>query len=335
MDLTHGSSIALAAAFALFVWWFSTGLILILVRRRRSTYAPAMVVLTLLTGLAFVGVSATRDIVTPSSAYAGFCYGLVIWAWHETSFLFGYVTGPRTTDSPQAASRFLRFWHALETILHHEIAILATGIALFLMTAEAANQVAAWTYAILWGMRISAKLNVYFGAPNLTDEFLPNHLNYLKTYFGRKRMSALLPVSVVVASVLLAVIAFEAMHARDAFMAVALTLIGTLLALAIIEHLFLVLPIPDAALWRWALRRADPESYQSAALRAPGLAPGFHAGVGPGLAQARNLSHEQNQIVPATGRYSAGGSNPVPPLPHVNPAQPAVVPVHNTLGRSS
>jgi putative photosynthetic complex assembly protein 2 len=31
-------------------------------------------------------------------------------------------------------------------------------------------------------------------------------------------------------------------------------LVGTMLAMAIVEHLLLVLPIPSTALWRWALR---------------------------------------------------------------------------------
>jgi hypothetical protein len=31
-------------------------------------------------------------------------------------------------------------------------------------------------------------------------------------------------------------------------------LVGTMLALAIVEHLMLVLPVDTSALWRWALR---------------------------------------------------------------------------------
>jgi len=35
-------------------------------------------------------------------------------------------------------------------------------------------------------------------------------------------------------------------------------LVATMLALAIVEHLLLVMPFPSTALWRWALRqRAD------------------------------------------------------------------------------
>jgi hypothetical protein len=32
-------------------------------------------------------------------------------------------------------------------------------------------------------------------------------------------------------------------------------LVGTMLALAIVEHLMLVLPLDTTALWRWAIRK--------------------------------------------------------------------------------
>ena len=44
---------------------------------------------------------------------------------------------------------------------------------------------------------------------------------------------------------------------------VGLTLVGTLLTMAIVEHLMLVLPLDTTALWRWALRTD----------KRPGLAP--------------------------------------------------------------
>ncbi len=54
--------------------------------------------------------------------------------------------------------------------------------------------------------------------------------------------------------------------AETAYGQVALTLVATLLALAIIEHWFLVLPIEDAALWRWALG-AKGKSKSNASIR--------------------------------------------------------------------
>jgi hypothetical protein len=35
------------------------------------------------------------------------------------------------------------------------------------------------------------------------------------------------------------------------------TILGTLMALAVLEHWFLVLPVPVAALWRWGFRSRD------------------------------------------------------------------------------
>jgi len=40
----------------------------------------------------------------------------------------------------------------------------------------------------------------------------------------------------------------------DPFQSVGLTLVAALLALAVLEHWFLVLPVPDEALWSWAFR---------------------------------------------------------------------------------
>ena len=49
---------------------------------------------------------------------------------------------------------------------------------------------------------------------------------------------------------------------NNAFDATSLTFAATLLSLAILEHWFLVLPLPSAAMWNWGLRsreRPGPE----------------------------------------------------------------------------
>ena len=67
---------------------------------------------------------------------------------------------------------------------------------LVLLTWGAPNQIGVWTFVILWLMRLSAKLNVYLGVPNLTEEFLPDDLAYLKSYFANAPMNLLFPISV-------------------------------------------------------------------------------------------------------------------------------------------
>ena len=61
-------------------------------------------------------------------------------------------------------------------ILYHELAIVATALAVVAVTWGGANQVGTWTFLLLWAMRLSAKLNVFLGVPNLTEQFLPEHL---------------------------------------------------------------------------------------------------------------------------------------------------------------
>lgn len=251
-------SIGTAVAFALFVWWFSTGVIIMLVRLPRRTHPWSMGLITVLAGLALVGLNATRDVTTPEAAFAGFTYAIIVWAFLETSFLHGYVTGPRRSPLSDAQARgWSRFSAAFQTVSTHELSILAAGALMLVISKDAANQVGLWTFLVLWSMRISAKLNIFLGAPNVNEEFLPGHLVYLSSYFNRGRASWFFPLSVTLASLAFGVLAHATATATDTFTLVAFALIATLLALAIVEHWFLVLPIPDAALWRWALRAVD------------------------------------------------------------------------------
>lgn len=116
-----------------------------------------------------------------------------------------------------------------------------------------------WTFLILWIMRLSAKLNVYLGVPNLTEQFLPQHLLYLKSYFCRKPMNGLFPISVTASTVIAALLVIKAAAAITPFEAASLTFLATLMSLAVLEHWFLVIPLPAANLWSWGLksRRVD------------------------------------------------------------------------------
>jgi putative photosynthetic complex assembly protein 2 len=249
--------VALAIVFALFMWWFSTGAILLLVRRSQITHAIAIGAMTVLVVLALIGLGATHGDRSVAGAFAGFCYGLIIWGWLEMTFLFGFITGPRTTPCPTPTTEWQRFRFAVETIAYHEIAILVAGAIIIALTWGADNQVGTWTFMVLWAMRVSAKLNVFYGAPHVTEEFLPPHLAYLGSYFRRGRVSRFFPVSVTVASLLFGMVVHSAASTSDAFDAISLTLVASLLGLAILEHWFLVLPIPDAALWKWAVREHE------------------------------------------------------------------------------
>jgi putative photosynthetic complex assembly protein 2 len=242
----------------LFVWWFSTGIVLFAVRSPRSSYRWSLWVATTLLALGIYGIAWSAGEATVTGAYVAFMSALLIWAWPEITFLMGYITGPRRRPSPPGCGLGRHFVYATQAILYHEIAILAAGLVILALTFGAENQIGAATYLVLWVMRLSAKLNVFLGVPNLAEQFLPRHLRHLKSYFKKAPMNVFFPLAVTAATLVLAVVV-QIATAADAtpFVVAGYTLVATILALAIIEHWFLVLPLPDAALWTWALKAAE------------------------------------------------------------------------------
>ena len=60
-----------------------------------------------------------------------------------------------------------------------------------------------------------------------------------------------------------AVLAHNALApAADGFGVTGYTLVATILTLAVVEHLCLVLPLPDAWLWRWVVKDLRQEARQ-------------------------------------------------------------------------
>lgn len=243
--------------FAALAWWLSTGAIFWLIGLPRATHRwTALGATALLAGATFLLVGLRSDTSVPG-AYAGFAAGLILWAWHEVMFLTGFLTGPSRIPCPEGATGAARLRAAIAAILHHELAIIAHAGILVALSWGAANQFALWTFLILWGMRISAKLVVFSGAPNLVDQFMPRHLDYMKTYFSRRApgtLFAALLVIITTVSVLLALTAFG--HAPGSHASAGFLLLTTLAILAVIEHWVLILPVRDPSLWGWALKPA-------------------------------------------------------------------------------
>jgi putative photosynthetic complex assembly protein 2 len=256
------SALALPILFTLFVWWFSTGVILYLDQRDQRTYATSFVAATLVAIAAFVGIAMTRAEPTVASAYIAFACSVLIWGWQEMAFLMGYVTGPRDAGCTPNCSESERFMLAVQAILYHELSLIASGLVIAMLTWHHVNQVATLTFLVLFVMRLSAKLNLFFGVRNVYEKLLPEHLRHLESYFKRRAMNLLFPVSVTVSSLVAALLWRDAWSANaSAFDVASRSLIATLLSLAVLEHWFLVLPIPAEAAWKWATRsRETPAS---------------------------------------------------------------------------
>jgi putative photosynthetic complex assembly protein 2 len=241
--------------FTIFVWWFSTGFILWLDRLSPKCFKWIMVVNTAILIAAFWGLNVSSQSSTVADAYCAFCCALLIWAWQEIAFLLGYVTGSRRTACPDGAKGWARARYAFEALNHHELALLLLFIGVAACSWNADNLTGFWTFVILWLMRQSAKLNIFLGVLNLNENFLPKHLKYLQSYFRRRSMNYLMPISIV-ASCLFVVPLWSGVltEGTASFEMASNGILATLLTLAIVEHLFLVIPFQLEFLWKWGFR---------------------------------------------------------------------------------
>jgi putative photosynthetic complex assembly protein 2 len=241
--------------YVLLAWWLSTGIILYLDQRPVSTYFSSFSATTAVAIGALMMLAISSQQATTVNAYVSFSAALLVWGWHEMAFLMGYITGSRKLPIREGGSEFQRFLNATEAILYHEVVLAVTAAILFIASWEQPNQVGAYTFFILWVMRLSAKLNLFLGVRNRYESFLPAQLRYLESYFGKRSINLLFPV-VVTASTAAAILLWQ--HAvapsTNAFEASSLALLATLLTLAVIEHWFLIVPLPVERMWAWALR---------------------------------------------------------------------------------
>lgn len=244
-----------AALIAIFLWWLTTGAILFAV----TTLARQRLVLATAAGCLLFGglitLHLTAEDLSASGAYFSFLAALGIWGAVEISFLGGLITGPNRKALPPELTGLSRFWSATRVVLWHEIFILALGFLLIMAFAQGGNRIGLITYGILWVMRLSAKLNLYLGVRNTGETMLPAHLRYMSSYFARRSMNLLFPFSITLGTLLSAWLFHKAFaDGLDAHQVVGFMLIATIASLAVIEHWFLMLPLPIETLWRWGLR---------------------------------------------------------------------------------
>src|SRR6202000_2097079 len=127
---------------------------------------------------------------------------ILLWGAQEIAFLSGWVTGPRPEPCPVGVAGWKRLGPAFAAILYHEVALRACGSAIVALTWSEANHIALWTFAALWVLRQSAKINLFLGVPVTNDELMPEPVRFLKTFFNRRPIGAFFPASVTLATAL-------------------------------------------------------------------------------------------------------------------------------------
>jgi putative photosynthetic complex assembly protein 2 len=261
MDLT---ALLQPFAFVTFIWWFATGLILLLDKRAVSIRFSVVFAGLFALGSLYCLTHLTL-ITTTRAVYASFFCAILIWAWVEVSFLSGFITGPTKTALPAGSSKSTRLLSALNAVLYHEVAIAITGLLVYWVCYDKPNQAAWWTFLVLWVMRTSAKLNLFLGVRNLGLEYLPKRLTYLGSFFRERRMNWLFPFSVIGSTVAAALMISHALKSSTtSATATGVLLAASLLMLAMLEHWLMVIPVKSTALWRWATRHQTPANVASA-----------------------------------------------------------------------
>jgi putative photosynthetic complex assembly protein 2 len=229
--------------------------VLLLVGRSGRFEASRAFLAGLLLAGSLGGLALSAGDSSAGSAYAAFTCTVLLWGAQEIAFLAGWLTGPRPEPCPVGIRGWKRFGLALQAILYHEFALLACGAAVVALTWGSPNQVGLWTFAALWVLRQSAKINLFLGVPVTNDELMPDAVRFLKTFFARRSVSAFFPVSITLATAVLVIMIQRIVEvAVTPFEIVGLTLVSTLFALGVVEHWFMLLPLPAITLWGWGMR---------------------------------------------------------------------------------
>lgn len=256
----HMTNSWIAALLALFLWWFSTGAILWRVRHADRAGGQAHL-WSVIWGLPLLiggvwGLTVTLADPTAPAVYGAFLAALALWGWIELAFLSGVITGPNRKPATPHARGWDRFAQATMTILWHEVVLILALAVLAYAAWQAANPFGLYTFAVLFFARASAKLNLFFGVPRIHTEFLPRPLAHLASHFRHAGMNWLFPISVTLLTFAAACWLERAVTAPTDAARAGHVLIAALTLLALLEHWFMVLPLPDQKLWRWML----PES---------------------------------------------------------------------------
>lgn len=261
------SSVAAPALFALLCWWFGTGAILWLVRRPPASFRTSLVLCTVLLAFSLWTTHLSMQAQTVDNAYLAFASVIAMWSWHELAFLTGWLTGPRRVPLEAGARGWQRFKQSTQVVIWHELALLLNFGVLVAMQQGQPSHVALCTFAVLWCMRFSAKMNLFFGVPEVGEQYLPKHLAYLGSYFRKDRLSVFFYASVGASTALWAWIVWEVVSGQ-VVVSTGWVLLASLLGLAIVEHLIMAFPTPMQKLWGWAMSRS-PSSDRSSTVVVP------------------------------------------------------------------
>lgn len=209
-----------------------------------STVAAAVALLT---------VGMLLDVNSVAAGYLSFTSAVIIWGWLEYIYFSGLLLGPRLEACPPGVDRYTRFKLAVRAVLYHQIAMMVIALGLLILSWGSQNTVAVTTFWVLWLMRVSTEVNVFFGVSQLPEHWLPLKLQYLMSYRHKSYVSIVLPCSLVVTALASVVSIVFTLNTTSEAQFIGHVLISTLLVLGFLEHLALAIPFPVDRIWSWGL----------------------------------------------------------------------------------
>lgn len=242
----------LALGVAVLLWWLMTGLALMSVHQPLKLKKPILVGSAVLAVLAVLGVEGNAAAHTTVATIAGFAMALLIWAFLELSYLMGYITGPIKSAARDDMPLHKRFYYALGTSIYHELLVVGVVGLVCILGAGLPNPTIQNTLAVLWLMRWSTKLNLFFGVRHFNSDWLPENMRYITSYLKAGENSWFIVFSTTLAAFFTYLLFFYGQIAVEPATTLSLFLIGWLAVLAVLEHCFLMVPMGETALWRWA-----------------------------------------------------------------------------------
>jgi putative photosynthetic complex assembly protein 2 len=252
--MDFASPIAAAALFALLSWWLGTGVILWLVRRPAASFRWSLALATVMLLLGLWGSAHSMKTTGSASAYLGFASVILMWSWHELAFLTGVLAGPRRQALQSGATGWLRLSQSVQAIAYHELALIVNFALLWMLQVGQPNHVALCTFALLWCMRLSAKLNLFVGVPQTGVQYLPEHLRYLGSYFKTAPVRGFFFLTLAASALTLGWLTWQVRSGQVAA-STGWVLLAALLGLAIVEHVLMAFPLSIEKLWGWAMRQ--------------------------------------------------------------------------------
>jgi len=242
------STLPAAILLVILVWWIGTGIVLRLQQQLNPAKRTTSIGICMVASLSLGTLLLTSSALSGVGIFSAFVSAVILWGCVELSYYLGKIAGTHTMPCPPQTPLWSRFKLALGTSIWHELLVLGLGFILIVLLYNATNAVGLYTYMVLWLMRWSAKLNLFFGVPNFNTSWIPERLAYISTYIKTGTITPFFFITIVCASTVVYQLLAKSNNVSLEYSLIFM-MPAVLLILAILEHLFMLVPFQDLKMW--------------------------------------------------------------------------------------